>query len=451
MRNLYAFAYDQAFYGGWQALVHRRPIAAHRRLLERTQWCAAEEVERLQVDELRKLLAHARQHVPYYRDLLARIGFDPRSVRSRADLEQIPVLTRETIREHAADLVDPRSSGRNVRKATSGTSGAPLQFEYSGESEAWRQAVRLRAYAWAGYRPGVPTLHYWAAGTYVPTGVRAVKTRIDRALRREVYLDAMRQDDQTMRSVAEEIARMRPSVVIGYAQALASFARWIIDRKCRAWHDIRVICAAEALLPGDRVALEDAFGPDVFETYGSRETMLVAAECCAHDGMHLSPENLVVELTRNGRCAGPGESGEVTVTDLHNYAMPFIRYLNGDEASWGNPGRCPCGRELPRLGRVEGRRCDTLRNKEGAPVPGIVFISHLVFTEDVVRQFQVVQKRAGEIVFKIVPGRDFSDEKFAAVARRLAAYFEGLPFHVVRVDQISADPSGKRRPIVVER
>jgi phenylacetate-CoA ligase len=98
----------------------------------------------------------------------------------------------------------------------------------------------------------------------------------------------------------------------------------------------------------------------VFETYGCREVMLIGAECEAHEGMHTSMENLIVELLvrePNGkmRAARPGEVGEVAITDLHNLACPMIRYVTGDVAIARGEGRCACGRGLATMGPIDGR------------------------------------------------------------------------------------------------
>jgi phenylacetate-CoA ligase len=265
-----------------------------------------------------------------------------------------------------------------------------------------------------------------------------------------VYVDAVRQDERSMRATAELVARMRPHCIIAYTQALAAFARWVDERGLRDWPDVRVLCAAEAVLPTDRAALERAFGPHVFETYGSRETMLVAAECEAHDGMHLCEENLIVEVLRDGSAAGAGESGDVLITDLHNYGMPFIRYANGDVATRAGEGRCACGRWLRKLAHVDGRRVDTLRDAHGAPLPGMVFISLLQSETQMLRSFQAVQKKGGEVELKVVRGAEFDERRFADVTRRVKAYLKGLPLRVVFTDAIPPSASGKRRPIVVE-
>ena len=450
VRSLYALAYESMLFPAWQRVVRGRAIGAQRRLLERTQWIPPAERDELQLASLRTLLEHAGRNVPYWRELFRKLGFDPRQVRSAADLGALPVLTRETVQERLDDLIDPAHRGRNILKGTSGTSGVPLKFEHCNQSEAWRQAVRLRGYGWAGYRMGMPTLHYWGAGAVMPGGIAEQKIRLDRTLRREVYVDAVRQDEVSLSEVTDLISQMRPHAILAYTQALASLARWVVEHGRRDWPDVRVVCCAEALMPRDRQALEGAFGPDVFETYGSRETMLLAAECEAHSGLHLSEENVLVEILSAGEAAAPGTSGDVVVTDLHNFGMPFIRYANGDVAAMAVEPACTCGRTLRRLARVEGRRMDTLRDANGDPVPGMLFSSLLQLEAGMLRAFQVVQKLSGAVELKVVRGRDWNEERFTTAARRLRSYFKGLPVDVTFCDEIPASKSGKRRPVIVE-
>jgi phenylacetate-CoA ligase len=448
--SLYAWTYEKLLFPAWQHAVRGRPIRAHLASLEDTQWLSAPELESLQLVSLRALLEHAGRRVPYWRELFRRIGFDPRSVRSLADVQALPVLTREVVQERFDDLIDPSRRPANIRKGTSGTTGVPLHFEYCNESEAWRQATRLRGYRWAGYRMGLPTLHYWGAGAQVPTGLAARKVRLDRALRREVYIDAVKQDEASLRDVAKFLGRMRPHAIVAYTQALASFARWASERGMRDWPDARVLCAAEPALPTDREALERAFGPNVFETYGSRETMLIAAECEAHAGLHLSEENLLVEVAHKGRPVAPGQAGDVLVTDLHNYGMPFIRYANGDVATMSHGQRCACGRGLRKLARVEGRRVDMLRDANGEAISGMLFISLLQVDTQMLRAFQVVQRKSGAVDLKVVRGRDWDEKRFSQTMSRVKGYFKGLPIHLTFCEEIPPSKSGKRRPIVVE-
>jgi phenylacetate-CoA ligase len=446
----YGAAYRTLLWPAWEHVVRQRDTLTHLAALERSQWLSRQELDRLETRLLVELLSYAGDNVPYYRELFRKQGFEPRGVRSRADLAELPLLTREIVRERYADLVDPRHVGKNLKKGTSGSTGKPLKFEYSPASECWRQAIKTRGYGWAGYRPGRRTFFYWAA---VSAGPPSVKVRLDRALKRETFIDSMKQDTAARRVALDVLRRSKPEIIICYTQACAQFARWITDNGLRDWDDIPVICAAEAVLPADRAVLGQAFGRDIFESYGSRETMLMGAECEAHAGMHLSEENLLLEVVRNGRPLGPGESGDVVVTDLHNYGMPMIRYVNGDVATLGADERCRCGRALRRLERVDGRRADTMLDGAGNAVPGIVF--HVLFSDarqELVRQFQAVQNADGGVVLKVVRGRDFAEDAFHRVTGRFSEYLRGLPFTVEFHEAISPHQrSGKHQTIVVER
>jgi phenylacetate-CoA ligase len=446
----YTALFERVLWPAWDVAVRRRETRRHLVGLERSQWL---EPELRRKDELRSLVAlltYAGREVPYYRELFRTQRFDPRSVRSVADLQALPLLTREIIRERYDDLVDPSHRGKNLKKGTSGSTGNPLKFEYSPASECWRQATKIRGYGWAGYRPGKKTFYYWAAVSSAPP---TTKIRLDRAFRRETFIDSMRQDEPSRWQALEALRRTRPEVIVCYTQSCAQFARWIVDRGLRDWDDVPVICGAEAVLLGDRAVLERAFGPNIFETYGSRETMLIAAECEAHTGMHLSEENLLVEIVKDGRGADAGEAGDVVVTDLHNFGMPMIRYLNGDVARRAGAAPCPCGRGLARLEQVDGRRADTLVDSEGNTVPGIVF--HVLFSDarrELVRQFQAVQNVRGEVTLKVVRGRDFVQDDFDRVAGRFSYYLRGLPFRIEFHEAIEPHHrSGKLQTIIVER
>jgi len=437
---------------GWERFARRRTTPEHLAFVEAMQWCPPEAIERYQLHALRALLQHAGRHVPYWRETFRRLGFDARDVVKREDLAALPVLTREIVRERYRDLIDPNLAAYNLQKGTSGSTGAPLKFEYAPESECWRQAIRVRGYSWSGYRPGLPVFYYWALVSKPPNRSRGLKIRLDRILKRETFVDSMCQDEAARRRALALLRRARPAVVVCYTQSCAQFARWIVDQGLRDWDDIPVLCGAEAVLAADRAAISRAFGPHVFETYGSRETMLIAAECEAHEGMHLMEENLLVEIARAGAPVATSEAGDVLVTDLHNYGMPLIRYQNGDVAAMSAGPPCRCGRGLRVLQRVDGRRADTLIDREGNPIPGVVF--HVLFSDarqDLVRQFQAVQRPTGDVVLRVVRGHDWSPERFGAVAERFGHYLGGLPFSVEYCGAIVPAANGKMRTIVVER
>jgi phenylacetate-CoA ligase len=454
IERLYGALFRRVLQPAWETGVRQRPTLAYVRKLERLERASRDELEAFQLAELRKLLEHAWRNVPFYRRRMEAAGLPPERLHSLDDLRQLPVLSRE---EASADAEGRRSTAApfaTIRKSTSGSTGQPLAFGYDVDSEYWRQAIKLRGYGWAGHRPGDLTLHYWGAPARKPPPGQRAKVGLDRALRRELYVDCGRRGDAELQAVVDLVRARRPRAIVCYTQAGADLARFVNDRGLRDWGTIPVICGAERLFAADREALTRAFGPAVFETYGSREVMLIASESPAHDGLLVQMENLIVEvLVREDgreRLAAPGELGEVVVTDLHNLGMPFIRYANGDLAVAGPTGPSACGRAHQRLAAIEGRVTETLRDASGARVNGLVFNVMFASVGDAVRQFQAVQHADRSITLRIVPNAHFDDAARKIVHDVAARYLPGLPFQLRTVEEIPTSPGGKRQVVVVE-
>jgi phenylacetate-CoA ligase len=454
--DAYGTIYNKLLFPLWERRIRRRPTLDLLAELERSQHFTRDRLIDLQVTRLRELLAHAGRHVPFYRDRFAAAGFDPGALRSRDDLLRIPVLSRVEARA-AGDArmseVPPRAT---IAKATSGSSGQPIAFAYDEGSEHWRQAVKLRGYGWAGLVPGARTLHYWGGATPMRrTALQKAKVAVDRLIRRDVYVDCGPASKEQLDLVVERIRRAKPQAMACYAQSGAVLARHVNEHRLRDWDDFSVVCGAEALHETDRADMKKAFGPHVFNTYGSREFMLMATECPEHDGLHVSMENLVVEILvdegTTKRHARPGEVGEVVVTDLHNFGMPFIRYANGDLAVAGGPETCRCGRALERISSIEGRVTEAMRDSAGGRVSGLAVCAVIAHVGSAVHAFQAVQKKDGSITLKIVPGPGWNADVAGHLVKSLSPYFKGFSLDVAPVKDIPAAKSGKRSVIVVER
>ena len=114
----------------------------------------------------------------------------------------------------------------------------------------------------------------------------------------------------------------------------------------------------EVCLQRDRESIAEYFGVPVADGYGSRDGGFIAHEC-PHGSMHITAENVVVEVFDGDRPVEGGASGEIVVTHLDAYAMPLVRYRTGDVGRLRS-GRCACGRGLPVLDCVDGRIADML-------------------------------------------------------------------------------------------
>ncbi len=454
--DLYGSLFRSVLYPAWETSLRGRPTLARLKYLERTQWCSLDELYALQSAALRQLVRHAYDTVPYYSKRLRELHLRPEDIREPSDIVKLPLLEREDAAEHADARVATSGPKPTIRKGTSGSTGKPLIFGYEPDSEYWRQAIKLRGYSWAGYRPGDRSLHFWGAPTFPqPSALKRAKIAADHAVRRELVLPSTLRGDDHLKEVVKAVREFRPANILCYSQAGGDLGRFVAQNGARDWSDIPVICGAEKLFPHDRKALESAFGRGIFETYGSREVMLMAAECEAHDGQHVQMENILLEVVvREGgrvRSANVGEVGELVVTDLHNFAMPFLRYANGDLGVWAPPSRCSCGRSLVRLSSVEGRVTETLRDANGNAVGGLAYNAMFAYLAEAVSQFQIVQKKSGDITLKIVPTAKYSPKVEESIRKSHRAHFGELPLTIEQVQDIPLSKAGKRKPVIVER
>ena len=121
-------------------------------------------------------------------------------------------------------------------------------------------------------------------------------------------------------------------------------------------------------MPEYRKTLQEVFKCPVYDEYGAGDGGIDAHECLLQDGLHISEERCVIEITnKDGNVLPDGGIGYVTSTDLGNYAFPFIRYQVGDMA-YIKPEKCSCGRASRVIGQVIGRAGKLLYNKQGVPI-----------------------------------------------------------------------------------
>ncbi len=453
--DLYRPLLAKALFPAFEAARGRPTVSLLRYLRETERW-SADALHDLQAGLLHRLLRHAWRHTAYYRAVMDERGIGPDSIRSVAELARMPLLDRATLRssfEARGSIVPPLAV---ITKTTSGSSGQPVVVQYNAESRHWRDATRWRGYGWGGYQIGMRAFHYWG---FVPNATGTWWTRkkmeVDHAFKRDLYVDCTPRGDADLGLVVEQLKRYQPHVIVAYASGVGALARFVNRHGLRTWKDIPVLTGAERLLAGDREEIDRAFGPS-FETYGCREVMLMASECEAHDGLHTSMENLIVEVLvrENGsiRAARPGERGEVVITDLHNLASPLIRYVNGDVAVAGELTWCVCGRGLTKLREIEGRTTETMFDGTGRPVGGLVF--NILFSSigHVARSFQVVQRADRSVVFRVVPyvGRTLPAKEEETLRAHAAHYLPGARFEIDVVDDIPLTAAGKRRVVVVE-
>lgn len=425
--------------------VKRRPVFRYWRELEATQWWSRDRLLALQFERLQAMLRHAQSTSPWYRARWAALGLEAEAVRTPEDFHRWPVVDRDVVRAHRVELRSAQGLPL-ISKASGGSSGVPLQFDLDTDSNERRMAAWHRGYGWAGAAPGTRQWYLWGVPPRSAGAWKHRKLRLYDALYHRATESCFDLCDAQLPRLHASLGRTRPDAIVGYTNALYAFARMLEQRGLVPYAPKAVVVGAEKLHGFQRELIERIFRAPVYETYGSREFMLMGAECSAHAGLHQTTEQLLIEvLDDDGQPVPVGTEGNVVVTDLTNRGMPFIRYANGDRAI-ASAAACSCGRGLPMLASVTGRRLDVLRTTDGRRLPG-EFFPHLLKELANVQRFQVVQDRLESVQLRVVaPG--WTAEQGDWLRRELAAVAPSLHLEIEEVAEIPLTAAGKLQVVV---
>jgi phenylacetate-coenzyme A ligase PaaK-like adenylate-forming protein len=403
--------------------------------LRETQYDPPEVIAARQLRALQAQLKHAYANVPYYRAAWTAARVHPEDVRSFADFEAFPILTKADIRRHERSLVSSEFDIDKLRvKRTSGSTGVPLTISIDEPAVQWKTACTIRSDEWSGWRLGQRVAKVWGNPEYRHFGFRGRLRNyfLDRA----VYLDTLHLNDDRLAEFAASIRRHRPGLIFGHAHSLYLLACYL---KKRGILDVRpngIISTAMLLHDWQRKVIEGVFGRKVTNRYGCEEVSLIACECEEHDGLHVNADSIYTEVPRTGK---------LLITDLSNRAMPLIRYQIGDVVV-PSERLCRCGRGLPLIERVEGREADYVLTPTGRLISGISLTENFALQIPGTAQVQIVQESLTEFVIRLVPDDAFGDASRAKIAALVQETFgSGVRFEVELVDAIPQEPSGKYR------
>jgi phenylacetate-CoA ligase len=441
------FMYRHVILPAYETVLHQRKNFRYWRDLERTQWLTRAEIEAIQFENLRRLITHAFENCPHYRETWKRLSLSPHSLNSPEDIRRWPLLRRDEVVANRPAMRAQVPGMRFITKTTSGSTGAPLTIEYDTGSEERRYGASYRANAWAGTPIGSKQLMLWG----MPMGKRPLrqewKDRLYAGIYRRRVLNSFELSEQRVPHFLEIHNRYKPDLITAYTNPLFTFARELERQGLKPHSPKSIMVGAEKLYDFQREVIERVFGAPVFETYGSREFMLTASECDHHKGLHLTMEHLLVEvLNEDGTPTPDGEEGNIVITDLFNYGMPLIRYVNNDRAIAGWT-MCSCGRGLPLMRPPTGRTLDVVTTPDGRRVPG-EFFPYLLNNVASVNRYHIVQDAPDHCEIRLVVRPEWGERDRTKVEEGVRlGVGPAMRFEIVLVDEIPLTNSGKLRVV----
>lgn len=418
-----------------------KQIGKYLKLLEQSQFWSADKLREFQNARLRELINHAYNNVPFYHDILTSRGLTPDDIKTVSDLDKIPILSKNDIREgiRSRQLLDSTAKLKDLEgNNSSGSTGEPLQFYLDRMASSLRKATAIRCWQWMDFRLGDKILRI----SQIPR-IGFIKKIQDYATR-TVYVKANRLNEDEFDHIVRILNRTKPKILRCYPEPLYLLAKHIEKHKDTIHQVAAINTTGSTLLPEYREFIEQVFRCKIFDSF-SCEGGAGAFECPTHKLYHASDEYAITEVVNSE--GKPSKVGRLVTTDLWNLATPFIRYDTQDVVELSE-GECPCGRNLLHINRIYGRSSDIL------VTPGGQYLTVNNFTGlfqnlPAVDQFQILQEAADKfrILIKVNSCLDQSVHN-QVMGIMKSVIKEDLKLKIETVDDIPLTPTGKRRFLI---
>lgn len=379
------------------------------------------EKEKLQLKYLKKTLEHAYKHTKYYHNLFNSVGFGVNSIENLSDLEKIPILTKDILKNNLEDiLADDISDFYQV--TTGGTNGEPIKVQME------KNAI---------YREWAFVYHYWSKFGYdYKTTKLATLRGVDlgnklyeiNPLYSEIRLNPFALNENNMDKYIGAIDRFGADMIYGYPSAVYNFCR-ILDKKGIEVKDKfkAAFLISENLYGFQEDMIKKVLNCNIAIFYGHSERAVFAEKY--NQGYLFNSLYGAIEFNENH---------EPIVTGFINRKTPLIRYLLDDEAT-------PIGKEFEISGHHSSEVLVGYNNEQ-------VSMAAINLHDDTfkdVKEYQFLQEEVGKCILRIVAEKEMGPQQLEKIKRRIEKKLgRGFICTPVLVDAIELSRRGKYKMLI---
>lgn len=407
-------------------------------------------IRNFQEKRLRSVIKHAYETVPFYHQKFKEAGISPGDINNLEDLSKIPVITKDEIRSNEkTQLISNQSSMDNLKiQRTSGSTGKPFTLFLNQKEDSWRKAIYLRANISCGQRLRDKWVVITAPHHFSDT------SNIQRRLGflAQTCIPVFTNIDHQINI----IKNVSPEILDGYSGALHLLARKIDEKGGVGINPKLIFGTAELISDRSQKYIEKIFDAPYYDQFGCSEVDRTAWQCPEKMGYHMDVDSVITQFVdEEGNDVAPGERGNIVYTSLFNYSMPFIRYSVGD---LGVPSDevCSCGRTLPLMKVVEGRKDSVIILPNGDILSPRVFSIAMGMFEhySMIDQFKIVQEKVDLFnIFIKKQDKSIKDEVFknyllSHLRKTISKSLMDVDIRIDFVEDIPREKTGKRRSII---
>ena len=422
--------------------------------LNSLQHASKDEIKARTDAKLQSLIKHAYNNVPYYKKKFDSLGIHWSDIKGAQDLGLLPVLTRQNIKNNPLNYFVASSIPKSRRRLTSttGSTGIPLRFYSDTESDALRGMTWTFLDEWAGVRPGFNRVWLGAPRPRPHFEFRhPIRSWFEKQWFKqpEDLISVFMLKAETVPGILEKMQKKSPYFIYGISSSIRFIASQIEEKGIAINNPPHsIIGTSDTLLPAHLKSISSIFKCPVYSRYGSYEMGGGAAQTCpdVSEVMHIIPELVILEVVDDNNIpVSPGKTGRILLTELTNYAMPFIRYDTGDIgiASDG----CSCGRSFPTIREILGRDYEQIKTFSGHRIYGWEFEAYLFYEKNYkkyITEYEIIQKGTG-IILRMIPSKAYSRSIENRLKSDLNLMLGGeMEVDVDSVEHIENGPNGKK-------
>jgi phenylacetate-CoA ligase len=352
-------------------------------LCEYDSWTSEEKL-RFQQDELVSFVNFAYKNSPFYREFYKDV--DVSSIKTIADLKRLPILEKETLRQHV-DRIVVDTGEPFLYCNTGGTTGKSLRVAMTCDDMMRRMAMLDHFKAKVGFEHRKMRRATFNGKHIIPLKqTKKVFWRYNAACKQKIY-SSFHITEDNIKYYVEDLNRFKPQALDGFFSSMCDIAGYIERHNIKLdFTPIAIFPTSETLTDEGRKLLERVFGCKVYNQYASSEGAPFVNDC-PQQKLHVLLASGVVE---------PFDEDEILVTSFTTHATPLIRYRIGDRMVFENDYVCNCGDDSAVVKTIEGRSQDYLFTGDGLKVFHLGSI--LKGIPNVVIHMQFVQEKKQEIL-----------------------------------------------------
>jgi phenylacetate-CoA ligase len=398
--------------------------------------------------ELRKLLIHSMETVPYYTKLFHEIGITKNEILKFElnDLSKIPFLSKDSLRQHGTgNLVSNKISKGRAFYASSGSTGTPVQILYTHDlHQKMTAAMENRVRNWAGvsYKDARGMI---GGRRVVPDGNSKGPFYRYNLFENQVYYSAYHISAKHVKDYIDGLKKHHVTWITGYTMSNYFLARFIEESGEVVPQMKAVITSSEKLTQEMRDTFKRVYGCKTFDSYSGVEACGLISEC-EIGSLHISPEIGIIELlNEKGIPVMPGEVGEAVCTGLINFDQPLIRYRIGDMIRLSKNQTCECGRQMPIVDEIVGRTEDVVIGQDGREM--VRFHGIFVGISSII-EGQIIQHTLHDFEIKIVVAKSLITDEKQLITNRMISQLGDVSVKIIEVGNIPRTSNGKFKAVI---